>query len=149
MTSKVDPQKLSPEELLNEWSIREEELRLQNEQLKISEQKMARDSMRFQQIFQYVPMPIVLLDVRAFVKDMNLAALNRFPVLTSVKNFYLPRVLDQQSGRIVLEEVRSESGKLPTSHTLALKDSDDRFHSTFIQFPNDDVFQLGLTLVQV
>ncbi|MEO1078681.1 MAG: PAS domain-containing protein [Pseudomonadota bacterium] len=69
-----DPTKLDKEELIAEWAVREEELRLQFESLKSAQTQAQLLLQRYERIFSFCPLPLLVIDNRAEVKEINNAA---------------------------------------------------------------------------
>ena len=66
-----DPTKLDKEELIAEWAVREEELRLQFESLKSAQTQAQLLLQRYERIFSFCPLPLLVIDNRAEVKEVN------------------------------------------------------------------------------
>lgn len=133
MHKKIDLEQLSPEELVNEWSIREEELRIQNEQLIESGQQVADIAERFERVFLYIPLPVILLDSRGFVLDVNVAAQETFQRLAKTQRFLFSRILATDA-RGTLDEVLADKTETQTIvKELAASEPDGRFLATFIR----------------
>ncbi|MFC7335080.1 PAS domain-containing protein [Rhodocista pekingensis] len=90
----MDPTKLSKEELVQEWNVREEELRLQNEQLRESELRAVTQLQRFETMFNHFPLPVVIVDDHLVIVDANRAAKETLPALIRVRDSSLVRFLD-------------------------------------------------------
>lgn len=135
--ARIDPQKLTPTELQNEWSIREEELRIQNEQLRESEQQIAAIASRFERIFQYLPVPVILVDFRGFIKDINLSGLEAMPNLGAMRNYFLPRALDADSKHIMTMFLSNSSKQMVETVDLKFVGLPDACKTTFIMMSND------------
>ncbi|MEE4278690.1 MAG: hypothetical protein V2I82_09535 [Halieaceae bacterium] len=74
MANITDPTKLDKEELIAEWAVREEELRLQFESLKAAQTQAQVLLQRYERIFSFCPLPLMVIDNRAEVKELNTAA---------------------------------------------------------------------------
>ncbi|ACJ01222.1 PAS domain-containing protein [Rhodospirillum centenum] len=90
----MDPTKLSKDELVQEWNVREEELRLQNEQLRESELRAVTQLQRFETMFNHFPLPVVIVDDHLVIVDANRAAKETLPALIRVRDSSLVRFLD-------------------------------------------------------
>lgn len=143
---KLDPKLLSPDELLSEWSIREEELRLQNEQLKNAEQSLAKTANRFEQLFKRLPVVVVLIDSRGFVKDANAAAFDAFPIFSRMVNFYFPRLLDEASTRALLAVLEGDASDQDADIVISTRNEPQTFKLTVIRIPDDASFDCALVL---
>lgn len=93
----VDPTKLSKDELVQEWNVREEELRLQNEQLRESELRAVTQLQRFETMFNHFPLPVVIVDEHLVIVDANRAAKETLPALIRVRDSSLLRFLDART----------------------------------------------------
>jgi hypothetical protein len=142
----IDPHKLSPSELLNEWSIREEELRIQNEQLRESEKHIGEIANRFERIFHYLPLPVLLLDHKAFVQDVNKAAIEILPMVSRMKNFYLPRALTDRSKRILIDHFQTGAPEAVTRRQLEFLESSSPCEATLIKMSNEQESDCALVL---
>ena len=69
-----DPTKLDKDELLAEWAVREEELRLQFESLKASQTQSQILLQRYERIFSFCPLPLLVIDSRSTIREVNSAA---------------------------------------------------------------------------
>ncbi|WP_306150519.1 MULTISPECIES: hypothetical protein [unclassified Roseibium] len=144
--SELDPTRLTPDELRNEWSIREEELRLQNEQLRETERKISEIAERFEVVFQHIPLPIILLDRRAFVQDANTAAYKAFPAIAAMKNYFLPRLITDASKAELMSLLEDESRLDPTQHTIEFNSTHKTHRCTLLKLPNDSQVHAALVL---
>jgi len=72
LASTRDPTRLDRDELIAEWGIREEELRLQFEFLRSAQTQVL--LYRYERIFAYCPLPLIVIDSRAVVNETTTAA---------------------------------------------------------------------------
>jgi hypothetical protein len=74
VVSGTDPTKLDKDELLAEWAVREEELRLQFESLRSAQTQAQMLLYRYERIFAFCPLPLIVIDNRGIADDTNNAA---------------------------------------------------------------------------
>lgn len=74
MAKTSDPTRLDREELIAEWGVREEELRLQFESLRAAQTQAQILLQRYERIFACCPLPLLVIDNRALVREINNAA---------------------------------------------------------------------------
>jgi hypothetical protein len=74
LATPTDPTRLDRDELIAEWGIREEELRLQFESLRSAQTQAQVLLHRYERIFAYCPLPLIVIDSRAVVNETNNAA---------------------------------------------------------------------------
>jgi len=119
--SDIDPTKMSKEQLLVEWSVREEELRTQFETIKEAERQGSALLSRFRRLFEASPTPTIVMDSRGFVEEWNAPAQECFPVLC--ENFLVSRLFDTASASRLREKMREECYE--RSHELQLNAAGD------------------------
>jgi hypothetical protein len=89
MATISDPTKLDKEELLAEWAVREEELRLQFESLKAAQTQSQVLLQRYERIFAFCPLPLLVIDNRATIREMNNAARHYVGGVLSLRSNHL------------------------------------------------------------
>jgi len=92
-----DPTKLDKEELLAEWGVREEELRLQFESLKSAQTQAQVLLQRYERIFSFCPLPLLVIDSRAAVQETNNAARHILGSALASRSNHLLNVLTETS----------------------------------------------------
>lgn len=131
-----DPTSLSKEELLAEWAVREEELRLQFESLRTSQTQSQLLLQRYERIFAYAPFPMLVLDSRLLVKEANQAARNIMRDSLSASSTHLPRLLVEPS-------------QLTLAQTMRKFADSDRSVSESLRLHFKDVGEFEVTLVSL
>ena len=135
MATISDPTKLDKDELLAEWAVREEELRLQFESLKASQTQSQILLQRHERIFAFCPLPLMIIDNRATVREMNNAA--RFQVgsvLSSRSNHLLNSLAEasrlgfNQALRSFLHDGAAKAQQL----VLSFKDLDTSYDALIV-----------------
>ena len=92
-----DPTKLDKEELIAEWAVREEELRLQFESLKSAQTQAQVLLQRYERIFSFCPLPLLVIDSRASVQESNNAARHILGSALASRSNHLLNVLTETS----------------------------------------------------
>jgi len=105
-----DPTRLSREELLAEWSVREEELRLQFESLRTAQTQSQLLLQRYERIFAYCPFPMLLIDSRNRVLEANRAARSLLGERLGGAPSRLVDLLDEASRQSLVDALRGMSG---------------------------------------
>jgi hypothetical protein len=90
-----DPTRLTKEELITEWAVREEELRLQFESLKAAQTQAQFLLHRYERIFSFCPLPLLVIDNRAQAKDINNAARQLLGRSLAARSNHLLNALDE------------------------------------------------------
>lgn len=104
-----DPTRLSREELLAEWSVREEELRLQFESINTAQAQAQLLLQRYERMFAYCPLPMLVIDSRARVQEANRAARNLLGTALDASTGHLPEILDDAARLALSQALRSLS----------------------------------------
>lgn len=121
MPTITDPTRLSKEELLAEWAVREEELRLQFESLNTAQTQSQVLLQRYERIFSYCPLPMLVIDSRAVVREVNRAARVVLPETPIGSTTHLHNLLDDASRLSLTQSLRSFCNKdAPVADTLRL-----------------------------
>lgn len=107
MATISDPTKLSKDELLTEWAVREEELRLQFESLKAAQTQAQVLLQRYERIFAFCPLPLMIIDNRATVREMNNAARHYLGAALSLRSNHLLNSLADSSRLGFTQALRS------------------------------------------
>ncbi len=135
MATISDPTTLDKQELLAEWAVREEELRLQFESLKAAQTQAQVVLHRYERIFAFCPLPLLVIDSRASILEMNNAA--RFQVggvLSSRSNHLLNALADgsrlgfNQALRAFIDNGSAKAQEL----ILYFKDIDTGFNALIV-----------------
>ncbi|MEM1191407.1 MAG: PAS domain-containing protein [Pseudomonadota bacterium] len=146
-----DPTKLDKEELIAEWAVREEELRLQFESLKSAQTQAQLLLQRYERIFSFCPLPLLVIDNRAEVQEINNAArqlLGR--TLASRSNLLLNTLTDgarlgfTQAMRSFMNEGAAKAQQLP----LEFRDVEGRLDALLVSLDTrepPDTFVVILT----
>lgn len=107
MATISDPTKLDKEELIAEWAVREEELRLQFESLKASQTQSQILLQRYERIFSFCPLPMLVIDSRTNVTEVNSAARQILGAALADSNNQLLRALEEASRLALTQTLRS------------------------------------------
>jgi len=102
-----DPTRLSKEELITEWAVREEELRLQFESLKSAQTQAQYLLQRYERIFSFCPLPLLVIDNRAQAKELNHAARQLLGRSLSARSNHLLNTLAESSRLGFTQALRS------------------------------------------
>jgi hypothetical protein len=130
-----DPTQLDREELIAEWGVREEELRLQFESLKAAQTQAQVLLQRYERIFAFCPLPLLVIDSRAMVRETNNAARFVFGDSLAMRSNHLPNMLMEGSRLAFAQAMRSFiSLDAARAQELALefRDIDDRFEALLV-----------------
>lgn len=92
-----DPTKLDKDELLAEWAVREEELRLQFESLKTAQTQSQLLLQRYERIFAFCPLPLMVMDNRGQVQEVNKVARMLLSDALSTRSNHLQNLLTESS----------------------------------------------------
>ena len=130
-----DPTQLDREELIAEWGVREEELRLQFESLKAAQTQAQILLQRYERIFAYCPLPLLVIDNRALVRETNNAA--RFLVgdALAMRSNHLLNMLAEASRPGFTQALRSfisVNAAKAQELELAFRDIDGRFDALIV-----------------
>ena len=104
-----DPTRLSKEELLAEWAVREEELRLQFESIKTAQSQSQLLLQRYERIFAYCPVAMLVIDSRARIQEANQAARALLGDALDTHREHLPMLLDDASRLALSQALRGMS----------------------------------------
>jgi PAS domain-containing protein len=107
MARTSDPTLLSKEELITEWAVREEELRLQFESLKSAQTQAQYLLQRYERIFAFCPLPLLVIDNRAQAKEINNAARHLLGRSLSARSNHLLNTLAEASRLGFTQALRS------------------------------------------
>jgi len=111
MATFSDPTKLDKEELLAEWAVREEELRLQFESLKAAQTQSQVLLQRYERIFAFCPLPLLVIDSRAAIQEINNAARHQVGAPLSARSNQLLNTLEEGSRLALNQALRSFMGE--------------------------------------
>lgn len=92
-----DPTKLDKEELLAEWAVREEELRLQFESLRTAQTQSQLLLQRYERIFAFCPLPLMVMDNRGQVQEVNNVARQLLSEELAMRSNHLQNLLVESS----------------------------------------------------
>ncbi len=107
MATITDPTQLDKEELLAEWAVREEELRLQFESLKTSQTQSQLLLQRYERIFAFCPLPLLVMDNRTVVQEINNASRHLLGDALSSRSNQLQNLLLEPSRLAFAQALRS------------------------------------------
>jgi PAS domain-containing protein len=146
-----DPTRLSKEELIAEWAVREEELRLQFESLKMAQTQSQLLLQRYERMFAYSPQAMLVIDSRARVQEANQAARRLLGDSLDSNISGLPELLDNASRLALSQALRTLSATdAPVAQELHCRFSHDpRDHAILLvaldaqRPPNSYAFMFG------
>lgn len=117
-----DPTKLDKEELLAEWAVREEELRLQFESLKTAQTQSQLLLQRYERIFAFCPLPLMVIDNRGQVQEINNVARQLLSEELQMRSNHLQNLLVESSRLSFAQTLRSfMNDDVPKASEIALE----------------------------
>ncbi len=135
MPTITDPTKLDKEELLAEWAVREEELRLQFESLKTSQTQAQVLLQRYERIFAFCPLALMVMDNRAQVHEINNVARQLLGSALATRSNHMLNILSDSSRLAFNQALRSFMNEdAPKAQELPLdfRDIPNRFHAQLV-----------------
>lgn len=135
MPTSSDPTQLDKDELLTEWAVREEELRLQFESLKSAQTQAQVLLQRYERIFAFCPLPLMVIDNRALVREVNNAARQILGDALAARSNHLLNVLSEPSRLAFSQALRSflvEDAPKAQELPLDFRDLPTRFYARLV-----------------